>query len=158
MFGTDDNHDTHLNEAVERVGSAGIKLNFEKCVIKSKLCTFYHNVYTPQGVKPDPEKVEAIKKMEASQTKQELQSFLGMVNYLGQYIKNMAELTANLRVLLRKDVLFQWTESCEANFQKLKDSISSDACLMYFNSSKPVGLQVGIHVKSREMSLTGRQS
>ena len=62
----------------------------------------------------------------------------------GPYIKNMAELTANFRLLLRKDVLFQWTESHEANFQKLKDSISSDACLMYFNSSKPLILQVDV--------------
>ena len=65
-----------------------------------------------------------------------------MVNYLGQYIKNMTELKANLRSLLRKDVLFQWTESHKANFQKLKDCISSDAYLMYFHSSKPVILQV----------------
>ena len=36
VFGTDDNHDTHLHEAMERVRSAGIKLNFDKCVIKSK--------------------------------------------------------------------------------------------------------------------------
>ena len=98
VFGTDDNHETHLHEARERV------LNFDKCIIKSKSCTFFGNVYTPQGVKPDPKEVEAIKKMEALQTKQEVQSFLGMVNYLGQYIKNMAELTANLRLLLRKDV------------------------------------------------------
>ena len=56
----------------------------------------------------------------------------------------MAELAANLRLLLRKDVLFQWTESHEANFQKLKESISRDACLMYFNSSKPVILQVDV--------------
>ena len=104
----------------KRVRSAGIKLNFEKCVIKSKSCTFFGNVYTPQGVKPDPKKVEAIKKMEVPQTKQELQSFLCMVNYLDQCIKNMAELTENLRLLLRKDVLFQWTESHEANFQNLE--------------------------------------
>ena len=132
VSGTDDNHDTHLHEAIERVRSAGIKLNFDKCVIKSKLCTFFGNIYIQQGVKSDPKKVEAIKKMEAPQTKQGLQSFLGMVNYLDQYIKNMAELTANVKLLLRKNVLFQWTESHEANFQKLKDSISRDACLMYF--------------------------
>ena len=72
-----------------------------------------------------------------------------MINYLGQYIKNMAELTANIRLLLRKDVLFQWTESYEANFQKLKDSISSNACVMYYSSSKPVILQVDASVRSR---------
>ena len=89
-------------------------------------------------MKPDTEKVESIKKMEGPKTKQELRSFLGMVNFLGQYIKNMAELKANLRLLLRKNVLFQWTESQEAHFHKLRDNISSDACLMYFNSSKLV--------------------
>ena len=113
-------------------------------MIKSKSCTFFGNIYIPQGMKPDPKKVEAIKKMEAPQTKQVLQFFLGMVNYLGQYIKNTAELTANLRLLLRKDVLFQWTEIHDANFQKLKDTSAVDACLMYFNSSKPVILQVDV--------------
>ena len=125
MFGTDVNHEMHLHEAMERVRSVGIKFIFEKCIIKSKLFTFFGNVYTPQGVKPALKKVEAIKNMGAPQTKQELQSFLGMVNYLGQYIKNMTEHTANLRLLLRKDVLFQWTESHEANLQKFGRTASA---------------------------------
>ena len=93
-------------------------------------------------MKPDTKKVEAIKKMQAPQTKQELESFLGMINFLGQFIKNMSELTSNLRSLLKKNTLFQWTESHETSFQKLKDSITSDSCLMYYNSKKPVTLQV----------------
>ena len=67
-----------------------------------KSCTFFGNVYTPQGVMPDPKKVEAIKKIQAPQTKQELQSFLGMVNYLAQFIKDMSQLTHNMRLLLKK--------------------------------------------------------
>ena len=47
VFGTNDNHDTYLHEAIGRVWSAGIKLNFDKCVIKSKSCIFFGNVYTP---------------------------------------------------------------------------------------------------------------
>ena len=49
-----------------------------------------------------------------------------MVNYLGQF----------------KNALFQWTESHEGNFQKLKEGISSNTCLMYFDTSKPITLQV----------------
>ena len=93
--------------------------------------------------------------MEAPQTKQELQSFLGMITYLGQYVKNLSDLTSNLRSLLKKDALFQWTESHEANFQKLKESISSDTCLIYFDTSKPVTLQVDASLKGfRCMSST----
>ena len=80
--------------------------------------------------------------MQAPQSKQELQSFLGMLNYLCQFIKDMPQLTHNMRLLLKKNALFQWTDSHEANFQKLKDSISSDTCLMYFDPSKPITLQV----------------
>ena len=54
VFGTDDNHDMYLPEAMDRVRIAGIKLNFEKFVIKSKSCTFFGNVYSCQVVKPDP--------------------------------------------------------------------------------------------------------
>ena len=53
-----------------------------------------------------------------------------MITYLGHYVKNLSDLAANLRSLLKKDALFQWTESHEANFQKLKESISSDTCLI----------------------------
>ena len=65
-----------------------------------------------------------------------------MVNYLGQFIRDTSQLTHNMRLLLKKNALFQWTESHEANFQRLKESISSDTCLMYFDTSKPIILQV----------------
>ena len=54
----------------------------------------------------------------------------------------MSQLTHNMRLLFKKNNFFQWTESHEANFQRLKESISSDACLMYFDTSKPMTLQV----------------
>ena len=54
----------------------------------------------------------------------------------------MSQLTHNMRLLLKKNALFQRTESHEANFQRLKESISSDTCFMYFDTSKPITLQV----------------
>ena len=72
VYGIENTHDLHLHEAMERARSAGIKLNYDKCVIKTKSYTFFGNVFTPDGVKPDPKKAEAIKKMQAPQTKQEL--------------------------------------------------------------------------------------
>ena len=65
-----------------------------------------------------------------------------MVNHLSQFIPAMLDLTSNLREVLKKDVLFQWTDSHEKDFQELKNSISCDACLQQFNPSKPVTLQV----------------
>ena len=44
--------------------------------------------------------------------------------------------------LLKKDVLFQWRDSHEKEFQELKNKVSSDACLQYFDTTKPVTLQI----------------
>ena len=41
--------------------NVGIKFNFDNFIIKTKCCSFLGNLYTPEGVKSDPKKVEAIK-------------------------------------------------------------------------------------------------
>ena len=65
VYGSDTNHNMHLHEAVERTRQARFKLNYDKCVIKTKSCTLFGNVYTSKGVMPGPKKVEGIKKMQA---------------------------------------------------------------------------------------------
>ena len=40
VFGSDQTHDLHLHEAMERTRKAGIKLNYDKCIVKSRLCSF----------------------------------------------------------------------------------------------------------------------
>ena len=45
-YGNDTNHDMHLHEAMERTRQAGLRLIYHKCVIKTKLCIFFGNVYT----------------------------------------------------------------------------------------------------------------
>ena len=129
VFGSDQTRDLHLYEAMESTRKAGFKLNYDKYIVKSRSCSFFGEIYTPEGVKPGPSKIDAIKRMEAPSTKQELQSFLGMVNYLSSYIHHMSDLTSNLRNLLKKDYLFQWTETHEAEFQMLKKAISEDVNL-----------------------------
>ena len=119
MFGRESTHDYNLQEAMERARKTGIKLNIDKCIVKSNSCSFFGEIHTPQGVKSDPKK-----EMQAPSTKQELHSFLGMIRYLSQFIPSMSDLTSNLRKLLKKDVLFQWTDSHEKEFQELKSKVS----------------------------------
>ena len=93
MFSRDGSHDLHLHEAVERAQKADININFDKCTVASKSYTSFGNIYILQGVMSDPKKVQAIKQILASSTRQELHSFLGMVNYLSQFVPSISELT-----------------------------------------------------------------
>ena len=134
---------------MERTRKASIKLNYDKFIINSKSCSIFGNMYTPQGVMPDPKTLHAIKQMQAPSTKQELQSFISMINYLSQFVPSMSDLTTSFRKLLKRDVLFKWTNSHEEAFQTLKGSINSDMCLQYFDTTKPVTL----HVDASKVSL-----
>ena len=59
MFDTESTHDYSLHEAAERTRKAGIRLNFDKCIVEAKSCSCFGELYTPQGVKPDPRKVDS---------------------------------------------------------------------------------------------------
>ena len=67
--------------------------------------------------------------MQPPVNKQQLSSFLGMVTYLSQYVPNISSLTSDLRGLLKKDALFQWSDAHDVAFQKIKNQISEDVCL-----------------------------
>ena len=91
---------------------------------------------------PDPNKVEAIKQMQPPITKQQLSSFLAVATYLSQYMPNISSLTSDLRGLLKKDALFQWSEAHCVAFQKIKNQISEGVCLRYFDTTEEVVLQI----------------
>ena len=54
--------------------NAGIKLNFDICIIKTKSFGFFGNLYIVERDKPDPKKVDTIKQMPLPINKQQLSS------------------------------------------------------------------------------------
>ena len=80
------------------------------------------NIISAEGVRPDYAKVEAITAMPPPGDKKGLQRLLGMTRYLSQYISHEAILTAPLRILLRKDMMWQWHPEHQAALDRLKSS------------------------------------
>ena len=61
-----------------------------------------------------------------------------MIGYLSKFIPRYAVLTAPLRRLTGKDISFSWGPEEDAAFQKLKDSITCDDTMSYFDPRKPI--------------------
>ena len=72
---------------------------------------------------PDPKKVQGITEMTAPKDKQQLQSFLGMVNYMGTFIPNLSHHTELLWAMLKKDNMFHWEDQQTRSFQQVKTLI-----------------------------------
>ena len=64
---------------------------------------FLGHIVLKDGIKTDIAKISSILDMPTPQNRKELQSFLGMVNYLGKFVNYLSELAAPLRLLLVKN-------------------------------------------------------
>ena len=71
----------------------------------------------------------------------ELQRFLGMINYLIKFVPNLAQITAPLRELLKKEVEFILQKPQLNAIQELKLLVTSSPCLKYFNANLPTRLR-----------------
>ena len=130
VYGTSEHdHDIHLHEAMERTRKSGIKLNADKCVVKTTQCKCFGLLYTPEGVKPNPDKVKALTGMHPPGTKKELRIFLGLVNYIGPFIPNLADQTVSLRKRLQNDVEYNWSPSHTQVFNTTKALIAAETIL-----------------------------
>ena len=98
---TEEQHDQHLIEVLNKCREFGLKLNPDKCMFGESQVKFYGNVVGKDGVKSDPIKVEAIVKMLAPTNKTEMSSFLGMCNYLAPYILCLSDVIESLRQLIK---------------------------------------------------------
>jgi hypothetical protein len=51
----------------------------------------------------------------------QLKSFLGLMNYYGKYLPDLATVLNPLHRLLHKGQQWKWDQSCEDAFRKVKD-------------------------------------
>ncbi|MFN9979918.1 MAG: hypothetical protein ACK53Y_08400, partial [bacterium] len=79
-------------------------------------------------------KVEAIQRIPSPTTVQELQRFLGTLNYYRRFIHRYAQRSFHMRQLLRKDgwaKMNGWDSKCEAEFLGLKKALMTNGVMVY---------------------------
>ncbi|CAI7780674.1 unnamed protein product, partial [Closterium sp. NIES-54] len=108
-----------------------------KCEFFQDGLEFLGHVISEAGVEIDPKKLDTVKAWHPPTNITELQSFLGFVNYVRQFVPDMARLTAPLTDLLRKGVAFTWGEKEHAAFSTLKNVLCSPPVLRIADPHRP---------------------
>ncbi|PIK59033.1 hypothetical protein BSL78_04060 [Apostichopus japonicus] len=143
---TQEQHDIALQKVFQACRQNNIRLNSDKCYFNQVKVKLFGHILSADGIAPDPAKVSAIRNLKAPSTKQELQSLLGLVQYLAKFAK-MSQLTEPLRKLLQNDAAFVWTENHDAALDKIKYTITKAPVLAYFDASKPIEIQCDASMK-----------
>ncbi|PKI72049.1 hypothetical protein CRG98_007595 [Punica granatum] len=94
----------------------------EKCAFAKREVPFLGHIVGGGRVRMDPSKVASIMKWESPTKLTELRSFLGLANYYRRFIKRYSSITVLLTDLLKKARAWEWTNECQATFDRLKRS------------------------------------
>ena len=138
VFGKDqEEHDARLEAVLQRLKTANVTLNREKCEFSKPHITFLGHYIDKDGICQDPEKTDAITKMKSPTSVPELRRFLGMANQLGKFSSNLAELTKPLRELLSKESTWVWNDAKEQAFSKVKEDLTKPTVLFLYNPLAP---------------------
>ena len=121
-------HDANLAMALQRLSDAGATLN-DKWEFSRPSVAFWGSQISTDGVKPLPERTQAIRDMPKPQNVTEVRRFLGMANQLGRYTQSLAEDSTPLRSLLVKNAAWTWGPAQEESMRKVKETLCSPEVL-----------------------------
>ncbi|MGL5771315.1 MAG: pol polyprotein, partial [Bacteroidales bacterium] len=121
-------HNQHVRIVLEKIKGANITLNKKKCKFFQTEIKILGTIIAGNKVKPDPGKIEAIKKYPLPQKIQQLRAFLGLANYVRAYIKNYASISAKLCEILKGETKrsikqIEWSEGAIECFKRLKQAV-----------------------------------
>ena len=117
---TQEQHNKHLLQCMKTAAKQGLVFNSNKCHISQPQITFFGTIFSAQGIKPDPMKIQALQDLPTPQTQKQLQLFLGLVNYLQPFLPGIGSKTT---FLCKQISQWDWNLSTDNSFQKLKQWI-----------------------------------
>ena len=129
-------HLQQLEEVLQRLQQAGLKLKPSKCELLQSEVRYLGHIVSANGVATDPEKVAAVKDWPTPTGIKQLQAFLGTVGYYRQYLPDFATIAQPLHRLTSKETEWTWGEAEQCSFEQLKGRLVTAPVLGYPDPSK----------------------
>ncbi|GJS91356.1 reverse transcriptase domain-containing protein [Tanacetum coccineum] len=122
-----DTYQRLVDKAFKKQVVQNLEVYVNDLVIKTVEGTFLGYMVGPKGIKPCPEKIEAVLQLPSPRIIQEVQSLNGKLAGLNRFLSKSAEKSLLLFKTLKKCVKksdFHWTPEAEQAFKQLKHHIS----------------------------------
>ncbi|KII64311.1 Retrovirus-related Pol polyprotein [Thelohanellus kitauei] len=110
------NSEQHLKDieaVLNRFENHGLKINQRKCKFFAQEIEYLGYIVSKEGIKPNTQSLDALKKWQTPDNTKKLQQFLGTCNYYSRFLKNYSKIAFPLYRLLRKGVTWLWDEDCQ---------------------------------------------
>jgi hypothetical protein len=131
---------THLQRVrivLWAIEKAGLLLNAKKCKFFAREVKVLGHVVNAAGIRPDPDKLNAVRIFPTPENTKQLQSFLGLCSYFRRFVPNFAHRAQALFALLHRNQEYRWEEAQQDAFADLKQCLTSEPLLGHFNPDAP---------------------
>lgn len=125
---TFEEHVSLLLRVLDKLRKAGLTVNLEKCEFFRSQLKYLGYVVDANGLRTDPDKVEAILNYPTPSNRKELKRFLGTATWYRRFVPNFSTVAGPLNKLTsnkKNTPPFKWTDEAEVAFKKLKECLVS---------------------------------
>ena len=130
-----------LKVVLDNLRDNGLVTNRKKCVLGRTSLEFLGYLVDANGISPLPERVAAIRDFPRPTTVQELQRFLGMLNYYRRFVPRAAHHLHHLFEALKgKPRNLVWDQGCELSFKAAKEALAQATLLHHPRSGAHLAL------------------
>ncbi|PIK47183.1 hypothetical protein BSL78_15953 [Apostichopus japonicus] len=126
----------------DRLDKYNVRLNASKCQFFKPQVQYLGHDLSGKGIQPVQDKIEAIMRAPRPTNVSELKSFLGIVNYYGKFVENLASKLHPLYTLLQHKSEWSWSNECEQAFMYVKTVLTGDKVLIHYDPTKTLVLSV----------------
>ena len=124
-------HDRIMLEVLKWLQDNNLYVKPEKCHFQVTEVNFLGMIVSRDGIKMDPEKVNAILKWPEPTNVKQVHAFLGLSNFYRHFIKDYAIMAGPMMDLMCKDTVFNFGEKERAAFEALKAAFTHAPVLQY---------------------------
>ena len=129
---TAEEHQHHLRLVFERLAHHGLIINPQKCVFGASSVYFLGHLVDSNGIHPLPSKVQAIMDFPQPQSRRQLRTFLGLINFYHRFISGCAKILDPLNSLLTSTTeRLTWDDTSTQAFISIKTALAEATLLVH---------------------------
>ena len=135
-----EDHLKHLEEVFEALRKHQLFCKPSKCVLGATSVKFLGHIISGTFLKPDDEKVKAVRDWPAPRSVSDIRRFLGLTNYFRRFIDHYSDIARPLEEATGRFTRFSWSTAQQKAFDRLKECLLTAPVLQLVDLTKKLCL------------------